>query len=80
MAFSTGKNSVSFDEIKSKVTDADLVFHYLGITKIPCFIHSPLRKDNRPSFGFYSRDGEKIHWIDLATREGGGMYDLLSLM
>ena len=80
MAFSTGKNSVSFDEIKGKVTDADLVFHYLGITKIPCFIHSPLRKDNRPSFGFYSRDGEKIHWIDLATREGGGMYDLLSLM
>lgn len=80
MAFSTGKNSVSFDEIKSKVTDADLVFHYLGITKIPCFIHSPLRKDNRPSFGFYSRDGKKIHWIDLATREGGGMYDLLSLM
>ena len=80
MAFSTGKNSVSFDEIKGKVTDADLVFHYLGITKIPCFIHSPLRKDNRPSFGFYSRDGKKIHWIDLATREGGGMYDLLSLM
>ena len=80
MAFSTGKNSVSFDEIKGKVTDADLVFRYLGVTKIPCFICSPLRKDKRPSFGLYSRDGEKIHWIDLATREGGGMYDLLSLM
>ena len=80
MAFSTGKNSVSFDEIKGKMTDADLVFRYLGVTKIPCFICSPLRKDKRPSFGLYSRDGEKIHWIDLATREGGGMYDLLSLM
>lgn len=80
MAFSTGKNSVSFEEIKSVVTDAELVFHYLGIAEIPCFISSPLRKDIKPSFGFYSNDGKRIYWIDLATREGGGIYDLLSLM
>lgn len=80
MAFSTGKDSVSFEDIKSKVSDADLVSYYLGVTEIPCFIHSPLRKDTNPSFGLYSRDGNRIYWTDLATREGGGIYDLLSLM
>lgn len=80
MAFSTGRDSVSFEEITSKVSDADLVAHYLGITEVPCFIHSPLRRDEKPSFGLYSKDGKRIYWIDLATREGGGIYDLLSLM
>lgn len=80
MAFSTGKDSVSFEEVMSKVNEADLVAHYLGVTEIPCFIHSPLRQDRKPSFGLYSKDGKRIYWIDLATREGGGIYDLLSLM
>lgn len=80
MAFSTGKDSISFGEITSKVTDADLVAHYLGVVEVPCFIHSPLRRDNKPSFGLYSKDGKRIYWIDLATREGGGIYDLLASM
>lgn len=80
MAFSTGKDSVSFEDIKNKVSDADLVAYYLGVTEIPCFIHSPLRQDKNPSFGLYSKDGNRIYWTDLATREGGGVYDLLSLM
>lgn len=80
MAFSTGNNSVSFEDITSKVRDSDLVSYYLGVTEIPCFIHSPLRKDENPSFGLYSKDGKRIYWTDLATRERGGMYDLLSQM
>ena len=80
MAFSAGKDSISFEEVTSKVKDADLAAYYLGITEIPCFIHSPLRKDERPSFGLYSKDGKKIYWTDLATREGGGIYALLSLI
>ena len=80
MAFSTGKDSVSFEDLKGKVTDADLVSFYLGVTEIPCFIHSPLRQDKNPSFGLYSRDGVRIYWTDLATRERGGIYDLLSSM
>lgn len=80
MAFGTGNNSISFEDIKRKVTDADLVSYYLGVTEIPCVIHSPLRKDAKPSFGLYSRDGNRIYWTDLATKETGGVYDLLSLM
>lgn len=78
--FSTGKDSVTFDEITSRVKDAELASYYLGVNEIPCIISSPLRKDRRPSFGLYSNDGKRIYWTDLATKEKGGMYDLLSQM
>lgn len=77
---SKGKNSVSFKEVQEKVSDAALVWHYLGVSKLPCFIQSPLRQDNRPSFGLYSKDGRRIYYTDLATKERGGIYDLLSQM
>ena len=77
---SKGKNSVSFSEIQEKVSDAALVWYYLGISTLPCFIKSPLRQDNRPSFGLYSIDGKRIYYTDLATKERGGIYDLLSQM
>ena len=76
--FGRGEKSVTLEEIKSKVSDSSLVSHYLGVEKIPCFIHSPLRQDNRPSFGIYSSDGETVRWVDMATGERGGVYDLLS--
>lgn len=75
---SKGKNSVTFEDIQSKVSDAALVWHYLGVNEIPCFIQSPLRQDKRPSFGLYSNDGKRVYYTDLATRERGGIYDLLS--
>lgn len=80
MAFSIGNDSVTLEELRDKVSEADLVAHYLGVTRIPCIISSPLREDRKPSFGLYSRDGKKISWVDLATKERGGVYDLLSLM
>lgn len=80
MAFSTGNSSISLAELKEKVSDADLVSYYLGIRKIPCIINSPLRKDNNPSFGLYSRDSKKINWVDFATKDKGSVYDLLCKM
>lgn len=75
---SKGNTTTSFIEIRERVTDAELVQYYLGINKVPCFICSPLRQDKRPSFGLYSNDGKRIFFTDLATKERGGMYDLLS--
>lgn len=77
---SKGKNSITFKEISEKVSDAALVWFYLGVKEIPCFIQSPLRQDNRPSFGLYSIDGKRVYFTDLATRERGSIYDLLSQM
>lgn len=78
MAFSTGRDSICLSEITSKVSEAELVSYYLRITEIPCVISSPLRKDRKPSFGLYSRDGKRIYWVDLATKERGDIYNLLS--
>lgn len=80
MAFSTGKSSISLAEIQSKVNEAKLVSLYLGVYEVPCVISSPLREDRRPSFGLYSNDGKRIYWVDLATKDRGGIYDLLGLM
>ena len=80
MAFSKGKSSVSLDDILSKVTEADILSFYLGITEVPCIINSPLRQDRRPSFGLYSTDGRRIFYTDLSTRDRGGLFDLLGHM
>lgn len=75
-----GKSSVSLDDILSKVTEADILSHYLGVTEVPCIINSPLRQDRRPSFGLYSTDGRRIFYTDLSTRDRGGLLDLLGHM
>lgn len=80
MAFSSGKSSVSLDDILDRVTEADILSFYLGITKVPCIINSPLRQDKRPSFGLYSSDGKRIFYTDLSTKDRGGLFDLLSNM
>lgn len=78
MAFSNGKQThLSLEEILSKTTEADILYYYLGISQIPCIIHSPLREDKRPSFGLYSNDGNKIYYTDLSTKDKGGLFDLL---
>lgn len=80
MAFSAGKNSVSLEDILNRVTEADILSFYLNIYSIPCIICSPLREDKKPSFGLYSLDGKRIFYTDLATKERGGLFDLLSNM
>ena len=80
MAISKGKSSVSLDDILSKVTEADILSYYLGVTEVPCIINSPLRQDRRPSFGLYSPDRRRIYYTDLSTRDRGGLFDLLGHM
>ena len=76
--FSSGRSTVTLKDIKDRIGEANIIYKYLGITKIPCVIPSPLRSDRKPSFGIYSRDGIRIYWVDFATKERGNLYDLLS--
>lgn len=80
MALSSGNSSVSLEDILSKVTEADILSFYLGITEVPTIINSPLRVDKRPSFGLYSTDGKRIFYTDFSTRDRGGLFDLLGKM
>lgn len=75
-----GETSVSIEDILYKVSEADIIAYYLNVHTIPCVINSPLRKDNNPSFGIYSPDGIKVYYVDLSTRDRGGIFDLLGNM
>ena len=78
MAFGSGRTSISLEELLEKVNEVSIASKYLGIYEIPCVINSPLREDNRPSFGLYTFDGHKVRYTDYATGERGGIFDLLS--
>ncbi len=78
MGFSSGRKSISLEERLSKVSEISIAAKYFNITEIPCVINSPLRRDDRPSFGLYSFDGQKVRYTDFATGEKGGLFDLLS--
>lgn len=80
MAIRVGNSSVCLEDVLRRVSEVDILSYYFGITEIPCVIHSPLREDKTPSFGFYTSKGRKIHWIDYATNDRGGIFDLLMRM
>lgn len=77
MAINIGKPNIRLEDLLSQVSELDILNHYFEISNIPCIISSPLRTDNHPSFGFYSLDGKRVHWADLATKDKGGTFDLL---
>jgi hypothetical protein len=79
MAFAGGKPSVTLEELLNKVSEFDVLNHYFGVSELPVIINSPLRQDRKPSFGLYSSDGRRVHFVDYATRDRGGLWDLLGL-
>lgn len=60
------------------IPEINILQYYLNIDKIPCVILSPLRKENTPSFGLYSTDGNSIFYKDFATGDKGDIIKLLS--
>src|SRR5574344_732702 len=77
MAFSQGLKTVDLETILNSVRELDILSYYLGISNVPCIIKSPLRVDRHPSFGIYSRDGERIYYHDFATKDRGSIFQLL---
>ena len=77
MAFGNGEHSLTIDDILNRTTELDILNHYFNVSELPVIIHSPLRQDNRPSFGLYTLDGNKVYYTDLATKDRGGLFDLL---
>lgn len=73
----SGSSTVeSLSDILARVTEVELLYYYLGISKLPTLVNSPLRPDTKPSFGFTSPDGLKVFYRDFATGESGGLFNL----
>ena len=77
MAFGNGERSITLEDILARTTEFGILHHYFNVSELPTVIHSPLRQDNRPSFGLYTLDGKRVHYTDLATKDRGGLFDLL---
>lgn len=77
MAFGIGEHSITLEDVLSRTTEFDILSYYFGVNELPTVIHSPLRKDSNPSFGLYTLDGKRVHFTDLATKDKGGLFDLL---
>ena len=69
---SSGKPSNSKRMFIDKISEADVLGYYLGISSIPCLIISPFRKDTKPSLAFYSPDGIKVNYIDFGDMKDRG--------
>ena len=77
MAFGNGEHSITLEDVLARTTEFGILHHYFNVSELPTVIHSPLRQDNRPSFGLYTLDGKRVHYTDLATKDRGGLFDLL---
>lgn len=64
----------------SNLTQADIAAYYLNIESIPSLIHSPLRKDSKPSFALYCPKGTEVNYRDFSTGESGTIWTLLTKM
>ena len=70
------KGSKSLDPIVLDINEADIAAHYFSIKSIPTLIHSPLRKDVKPSLGLYIRNN-KVYYKDFSTNDNGTLWGLL---
>lgn len=77
MAFGGGEHSITLDDVLARTTEFDILHYYFNVSELPVIIQSPLRQDNNPSFGLYTLDGKRVRYTDLATKDKGGLFDLL---
>ena len=75
---SQGRHSITKEEVLENISEADILYKYLGLNKVPCRICSPLRRDRKPSVGIFSPDGVSIRYVDFGTGDRGTLFNLLS--
>lgn len=78
MIETTRKTSLNIKREDISLTDSQILNRYLGISKFPCSICSPLRDDdNTPSFSMIER-GDVVFWKDFGTGEKGNAISLMA--
>lgn len=73
-------SSISKTEIFNKYSEAEILSAvFPEVDSLPILICSPLRDDRHPSFSLYVSNGGHVYFKDHATKERGGLLDLLCL-
>lgn len=66
----------SYEELENKFGQAYLLTYLYPDLKLGKN-HSPLRKDENPSFLISADSNNRIHWTDMRTKESGNLYSLI---
>ena len=69
MSFGKGKQSICLDDILNKVSEVDILNHYLGISTLPILINSPFRQDKNPSVSVFINRNNNIIFKDFGTHK-----------
>jgi len=74
------RTELTLEEILRLTTEYDIYSYYIGDQfKVGRIMHSPLRKDDHPSFGiFKSSTGSNLMWKDQATGKTGNIIQFVS--
>ena len=69
MSFGKCRKSICLDDILNKVSEADILNHYLGISALPILINSPFRQDNNPSVSIFINNNNNVIFKDFGTHK-----------
>ena len=66
------------DEVRTHISDFEILRYYLGVTSVPTVINNPTRKDERPSLGIYTSNGQTVAVRDIATGYSNSLVGFLA--
>jgi hypothetical protein len=69
MSFGKCHKSICLDDILNKVSEADILNYYLGISALPILINSPFRQDNNPSVSIFINNNNNVIFKDFGTHK-----------
>lgn len=77
--FGKGRSYTSFQDVKD-IPHEILLDRFVGVSKVPSLIKSPLRQDRSPSFKIYRSKNGGICYKDFSNGDSGTIYNLLQKM
>lgn len=77
MSFGKCHTSICLDDILNKVSEVDILNHYLGISTLPILINSPFRQDKNPSVSIFINRNNSIIFKDFGTHKSYNLWSFL---
>ena len=77
MSFGKCHTSICLDDILNKVSEVDILNHYLGISTLPILINSPFRQDKNPSVSIFINRNNNVIFKDFGTHKSYNLWSFL---
>lgn len=77
MSFGKCHKSICLDDILNKISEADILNYYLGISALPILINSPFRQDKNPSVSVFLNNNNNVIFKDFGTHKSYNLWSFL---